>query len=466
MAEERAAKKSGETFVIFGQPVLRRLSMTVAAAGLLALSFVTTSFASTAIERIVTPSGIEAWLVREPTVPLVALDFAFRGGANQDPADKPGVANMVSTLLDEGAGDVDAKTYHERLENKAIELGFEADRDYFSGSVRTLVENADEAFDLLKLALTSARFDSEAVERMRGQLLSNLRREATSPNEIANRQWWATAFAGHPYGRPVHGTVDTISAITADDLKAYTHRVFARDKLKVAIVGNIDAARASEIVEKVFGTLAAKSELVPVATVEPQGLGRRIAVDLDVPQSVVVIGGAGIPRKDPDFIAAFIVNHILGGGTFSSRLYREVREVRGLAYSVYSSLVPLSHAALFMGGTATRGDRATQTLDVVEKEIQRLAESGPTEDELAKAKSFLKGSFALRFDTSTKIAGQLVQIQLEDLGIDYIDRRNSLIDAVTLGDVRRVAKRLLDAGLLVTVVGRPQQGLAAKSDGG
>jgi zinc protease len=203
-----------------------------------------------------------------------------------------------------------------------------------------------------------------------------------------------------------------------------------------------------------------------VARIEPQGLGRHIAINLDVPQSVVVIGGAGIPRKDPDFMAAFIVNHILGGGSFSSRLYREVREARGLAYSVYSSLVPLSHADLFMGGTATRADRATETVDVVEKEIQRLADTGPTQEELTKAKSFLKGSFALRFDTSTKIAGQLVQIQLEDLGIDYIDKRNSLIDAVTLSDVQRVAKRLLDGGLLVTVVGRPPQGLAAKSDGG
>jgi zinc protease len=466
MAEERAAEKSGETFVK-GHLVLRPLLIRIAAAASIAVLSVTTSVASTKIQRIVTPSGIEAWLVHEPTVPLVALNFAFRGGANQDPVDKPGVANMISTLLDEGAGDVDAKTYHERQENKAIELGFEADHDYFSGSVRTLTENTDEAVELLRLAVTSARFDPEAVERMRVQLLANLRSQATSPNEIASREWWATAFAGHPYGRPVHGTVETVSAITPDDLKAYVRRVFARDMLKIAIVGNIDAAKASEIIDKVFASLPAKGELSPVAAAEPQGLGRRIAINLDVPQSVVMIGGAGIPRKDPDFIAAFIVNHILGGGSFSSRLYREVREVRGLAYSVYSSLVPLSHASLFMGSTATRADRTTQTLDVVEKEIHRLAETGPTEDELAKAKSFLKGSFALRFDTSTKIAAQLVQIQLEDLGIDYIDKRNGLIEAITLGDVKRVAKRLLDGGMLVTVVGRPQQeGLAAKSDGG
>jgi zinc protease len=465
MAKIRSTQASGETLVtVF--PGFHRALVGLAAIIALAPFWTTAAHASTAIERIVTPSGIEAWLVREPTVPLVALDFAFNAGADQDPADKPGVANMVSSLLDEGAGDLDSKTYQERIENKAIELGFEVGRDHFGGSVRTLLENTDEAVDLLRLALTSARFDADAVERIRGQLQAELRQEATSPNDIANRQWWATAFAGHPYGRPVAGTPDSVAAITADDLRAYTHRVFARNILKVAIVGNIDAARASEIVEKAFAGLPAKADLSPVATASPQGLGRRIVVNLDVAQSVVVIGGAGIPRQDPDFMAAFIVNHILGGGSFSSRLYREVREARGLAYSIYSTLVPLSYASLFMGSTATQADRATQTLDVVEKEIHRLADSGPTEDELTKAKSFLKGSFALRFDTSTKIAEQLVQIQLEDLGIDYIERRNSLIDAVTLADVKRVAKRLLDGGLLVTVVGRPQQGLALKTDNG
>jgi zinc protease len=172
--------------------------------------------------------------------------------------------------------------------------------------------------------------------------------------------------------------------------------------------------------------------------------------------SMLILGGVGVARNDPDFMAAFVVNHVLGGGSFSSRLYREVREVRGLAYSVFSALIPLDHAGLFMTGTATRADRTAQTLEVVESEIRRLAEAGPTEEELSKSKSFLTGSYALRFDTSDKIAAQLVQIQLDGLGIDYIDKRNSLVEAVTVADAKRVAKRLLDGGMLVTVVGRPQ----------
>ena len=411
---------------------------------------------ATTIQRVVSPGGIEAWLVQDPSVPLIAFDFSFRGGANQDPVDKPGVATMATSLLDEGAGDLDSKSFHERAETKAIQLGFSVNRDQTSGSVRTLSANQDEAFELLRLAVTSPHFDAVDMERIRDQVLSGLRRETTSPNDLASRRWWSTAFPGHAYGRPVRGTLESIPTITVADLRDYMRRVFARDTLKIAIVGDIDAATAGKFIDKVFGSLPAKADLSDVPVVLPQGLGQKISIDLDVPQSVLILGGLGIARSDPDFMAAFVVNHVLGGGSFSSRLYREVREVRGLAYSVFSTLVPLEHAALFMTGTATRADRTGQTLDVLQSEIRRLAEEGPTEEELAKSKSFLTGSYALSFDTSSKIAAQLVQIQREGLGIDYIDKRNSLVQAVTMADVKRVARRLLDAGMLVTVVGRPQ----------
>jgi zinc protease len=425
------------------------------AAALMAPLAIPLAAQATTIERIVSPGGIEAWLVQEPSVPLIAFDFSFRGGANQDPADKPGVATMATGLLDEGAGELDSKSFHERVEAKAIQLGFSANRDQASGSLRTLSANRDEAFELLRLAVTSAHFDAADIERIRDQMLSGLRRETTSPNEMASRRWWSTAFPGHPYGRPVRGSLESIPTITAADLKDYMRRVFARDTLKIAIVGDIDAATAGKFIDKVFGGLPATGDLAAVPVVSPQGLGQKISIDLDVPQSVLMLGGVGIARNDPDFMAAFVVNHVLGGGSFSSRLYREVREVRGLAYSVFSTLIPLDHAALFMTGTATRADRTGQTLEVLESEIRRLAEDGPTEEELAKSKSFLTGSYALRFDTSDKIAAQLVQIQLDGLGIDYIDKRNSLVEAVTIADVKRVAKRLLDGRMLITVVGRP-----------
>jgi zinc protease len=417
------------------------------------------------IERVVSPGGIEAWLVRDPAVPLIAVDFAFRGGTDQDPQDKPGVATLAAGLWDEGAGDIDAKAFHERLEGKAIELGFRAGRDYVRGTLRVLKDNRDEAFDLLRLALNAPRFDAEPVERVRAQIMSRLRRETTSPNDIASRNWWETAFPGHPYGRPPNGTLDSVPRINVDDLKAYTRRVLARDTLKIGIVGDIDAATAGKLIDRTFGALPAKPDLQPVADVTPQGLGRRIVTQLDVPQAVVNFGGPGIGRKDPDFMAAYIVNHILGGGSFSSRLYREVREKRGLAYGVYDSLIWLNHTAILLGGTATRAEATGETIDLIESETRSLAQQGPTEQEVADAKSYLKGSFALGLDTSGKIANQLVQMQLDDLGIDYIERRPGLIDAVTLADTKRVAKRLLEPPMLVTVVGRPQ-GVTTKGHGG
>jgi zinc protease len=430
------------------------------AAASVALLFLGAPCFATTIERVVSPLGIEAWLVHEPAVPVIAVDFAFTGGAVQDPLGKAGTANFAASLLDEGAGDFDSQTFHDRLERKAVELSFAAERDTIRGSLRTLTENRDEAFDDLRVALTAPRFDPADVEVNRSQILSILRRETSSPNDIASLRWWETAFAGHPYGRPVSGTLESVATLTPADLKTYAHRVLARDNLKIAVVGDIDAAAVKVMLDRVFGGLPAKAELTAVEAASPRGLGRRVTVKLDVPQTVVTFGGPGIARKDPDFMAAYLVNHILGGGTFSSRLYQEVREKRGLAYSVFDNLVWLDHTALFLGATATRADRADETIDLIEKEIHRLAEDGPTAEDLAKAKAYLKGAFALNLDTSSKIAGLLVQLQLDNIDIDYFSRRPALIDAVTLDDAKRVAKRLLDGGLLVTVVGRPQ-GLAS-----
>jgi len=408
------------------------------------------------IEKIVSPGGSEAWLVREKSLPLVTLNYAFHGGASQDDADKAGTANLTADLLDEGAGELDGKTFHERLENRAIEMSFQVGRDYIYGSLRTLNDNRDEAFDLLRLALTNPRFDADAIDRIRGQTMATLQRDTTNPNDLASRRWWQTAFPDHPYGRESKGTLESVPRITAADLREYVRRVFARNELKVSIVGDVDAKTAGMLIDRAFGALPAKNDLKPIANATPTGLGKRIVINVDVPQAVVTFGGQGIARQDPEFMAAYIVNHILGGGSFSSRLYREVREKRGLAYGVSDSLVWFRRAAVMLGGTATRADRTADALAVIEQEVKRMAEEGPTPEELAAAKSFLKGSYALSLDTSGKIAAQLTQIQIDDLGIDYVHRRSALIDAVTIEDAKRVAKRLYGGGLLVTVAGKPK----------
>jgi zinc protease len=430
-----------------------------------AMALTASSAQATSIQKVVSPGGIEAWLVHDSTVPMIAVNFAFRGGSGQDPDDKPGVASLAAGLWDEGAGDIDSNAFHGLLESKAIEMQFQASRDYVRGTLRMLSANRDEAFDYLRLALTVPRFDTEPVERVRAQIVAQLQRQATNPTDIGNRQWWRTAFPDHPYGRPVNGTLESLPQITVDDLKAYTRRVVSREALKIAVVGDVDAQTLARLLDQTFGPLPAKSDLRPVANMTPQGIGRRIVVPLDVPQAVVTFGGAGIARSDPDFMAAYIMNDILGGGSSSSRLYREVREKRGLAYGVSDSLIWLNHSSVLLGGTATRAEATAETIDVVEREIRRLAQEGPTEAEVAAAKSYLKGSYVLGLDTSAKIANQLVQIQLDNLGIDYIDRRGAMIDAVTLADIKRVAKRLLDPGLLITVVGRPV-GVNSSAQGG
>ncbi len=411
---------------------------------------------ATTIERVVSPGGIEAWLVHERAVPLIAVEFAFVGGAAQDPPGKGGTATLAASLLDAGAGELDSTAFSDRLERKAIQMGFSAQRDTIRGTMRTLTENRDDAFELLRLALTAPRFDAKDIEISRAQILSQLRRETTSPTDIASRRWWETAFEGHPYGRPVNGTSEMVSGISIADLKSYAHRVLARQNLKIAVVGDIDAETLKMLLDRTFGALPEKPELYPIANVAPRGLGRRIEVSLDVPQTVVDFGGPGIPRQDPDFMAAYLINHILGGGSTDSRLYQEVREKRGLAYSVSDNLVWLDHAAVMLGGTATRADRAGETVDLIEKEIHRFAENGPTAGELMEAKRYLNSAFVLNLDSSTKIAALLVQLELDGFDTDYFSRRTAMIEAVTLDDARRVAKRLLDKGLLVTVVGKPQ----------
>jgi zinc protease len=430
----------------------RRLCLAIACCLLLPLG----AAHATNIQRVVSAGGIEAWLVQDATVPIIAMEYAFAGGSTQDPADKPGVANLVAGLLDEGAGELDAKAFRERLERRAIELNFNDSREYLRGSLRTLKEHREEAFELLRLALTQPRFDAEPLERGRAQVLSTLRRQSTSPNEIASRRFFETAFGAHPYAWPPTGTMDSVQKISAEDLRAYARRILARETVKISVVGDIDPATLGTMLDRVFGSLPARPDLRPIAPVDLQVPPARVNATLDVPQTVVLFGAPGIKRSDPDFMTAFVLNHVLAGG-MTSRLYREVREKRGLVYSISETLVWFREAAFVMGSTATRADRANDTIDTTEKEIRRIATEGPTQVELDEAKSYLKGSQMLSLDTSSKIAGALLQYQIDDLGIDYIDRRNSLIDAVTLDDARRVAKRLWDQRFLTVVVGRIAQ---------
>ena len=409
------------------------------------------------VQKVVSPGGIEAWFVQDASVPLIAVEFLFRGGAASDPSGKGGLASMTASLLDEGAGDLDSQAFQGRLQNLSIQLGFNAGYDSFGGSLKTLNRNRDEAVRLLRLALTKPRFDAEPVERIRGEILASLKRRSTRPGYIARRIWQRAVFPDHPYGRPVSGTETTISAIKVADMRDFAKRRFARDQLLIGVSGDISPAELGVLLDKAFGGLPAKSERRPLEKASPAALGATFVVERPVPQSVAVFGLPGLSRRDPDYYTAYVMNHILGGGSFSSWLYDEVREKRGLAYSVYSYLSPREGAPFWMGGVSTANAGMAQSVDLIRAQIRRMRETGVTDEELKNAKLYLNGSFPLRFTSSDQIASILVSMQFHALGIDYLDRRAGLIDSVTRQDINRLAKRILDVDkLTVTVVGQPQ----------
>jgi zinc protease len=408
------------------------------------------------IEKIKSPGGIEAWLVEEHGVPLIALRYAFFGGESQDRPGREGTANFITAMMDEGAGDLKSSDFQERMEDIAMRMSYEDSKDSIYGSVETLSANRDKAMELLKLSLQKPRFDDDAVERIRQQLLANLVYADKDPDKVAARAWYSMAFPDHPYGKPSNGTLESVGKITHVDLVDYHKRVFAKSNLKIVAVGDIDAAAFGKLLDDVFGGLPDKAELLPVAATEPVG-GEQRVIDMDVPQSVAIFGLGAMPRKDPDFMAAFVVNQIVGSGGFSSKLMEEVREKRGLAYSVYSYLQPYQDTSILIGSVATKNKSMGESLSIIRSVLQKIADEGPSEKDLREAKDYLIGSYALRFDTNSKIAAQLLGLQQEGFDTDYVETRNKMIEAVTLADAKRVAKRLLKVNdLIVTVVGKPE----------
>ncbi len=414
------------------------------------------------IQEVTSPGGIKAWLVESHDNPLIAIRFAFRGGASQDAPGKEGQAYFVTSMMDEGAGDLDAAAFQEREQALAMRMEFDAGRDVMLGTLQTLTENKDDVFDLARLAMLEPRFDEDALERVKAQIIAGLKFDENDPQAVASLAWDRLAFNGHPYGRPVKGTKESVAAMTTDELRDYVRRVFARDKLVVAVVGDITPEELGKALDKLFGDLPEKSDLTRVAEATPPLGPTREVIAMDVPQSVAQFGHRGIARHDDDFISAYVLNYIIGGGGFSSRLMEEVREKRGLAYSVHSNLFPYRHGAVFIGNVATKNEALGQSLAVIETELKRMAEDGPSQDTLESAKAYLTGAYALRFDSSSSIASQLLWIQIEQLGIDYIAKRNSLVEAVTMEDIQRVAGRLFAADkLITTIVGNPSEAAAS-----
>ncbi|RVT83288.1 insulinase family protein [Rhodobacteraceae bacterium CCMM004] len=407
------------------------------------------------IQEVVSPGGIRAWLVEERSIPFTALEIRFRGGAALDRPGKRGAVNLMTGLLEEGAGDLDAQGFAAARESLAASYDFDAWDDSMSVSARFLTENRDEAVALLRSALVDPRFDEDAVERVRAQVLSIIASDAQDPDTIASRTFDAMAFPDHPYGTAMDGTLESVAALTRDDIVQAHRDVLVSDRVFVGAVGDISAEDLGLLLDDLLGELPQTGAPLPGDAGYALEGGVTV-VEFDTPQSVILFGHEGIERDDPDFFAAFVANHIFGGRGFSSRLMTEVREKRGLTYGIGTYLAPMLNAELIMGHAATANARAAESVEVIREEWAKIAET-ITEDELEAAKTYLTGAYPLRFDGNARIAGIMVGMQMEDLPIDYIATRNDQVRAVTLEDVRRVAERIYRADELhFVVVGRPE----------
>ena len=426
------------------------------AATLIALIIALPAWAEIKIKEVTSPGGITAWLVQDHSIPFTALALRFRGGTSLDDPDKRGAVYLMSGLIEEGAGDMDARTYARELESLAASFSYRATDDTVSISARFLTENRDEVIDLLQTTIHEPRFDEDAIDRVRAQVISGLKSDQTDPSDIAGRSFAEMAYGDHPYASDGKGTIESVSSLTRDDIVAAYDNVFAKDRLYVGAVGDITAEELGVLLDELLLDLPATGKPIPEkakVTID----GGVSVVDFNTPQSVALFGQSGIDRDDPDFFAAYILNHILGGGGFESRLMQEVREKRGLTYGVATYLVPKDLASVYLGSVSSANDRIAEAVEVIRQEWARAAAEGVTQKELDDAKTYLTGAYPLRFDGNGQIAGIMVGMQMENLPIDYIATRNDKVNAVTLEDVNRVASELLDPeSLHFTIVGKPE----------
>lgn len=410
---------------------------------------------SVPVQVVTSPGGITAWLIEDRSVPVVSLSFAFKGGAALDPAGREGRATLTAALLDQGAGDLDTAAFSTALRDRAVSLSFGAGRDEFTGGLRCLAEETGFAASMANLALTRPRFDGEAVARVKAGRALALRREAEDPRSIASRAWFERALSPHPFSRPPGGTEAALAVLARDDLEAAVAAQMRRGSLIAAASGAIDAAGLGRMLDETFGGIAAGEApaVPPLPAPTPFGL---VVAERDAPQAVATFGHGAPDPDDPDWEACQVVNWVLGGGGFSSRLTEEIREKRGLTYGIGTQLAPFPGRSLVLGSVSTENPRFGETLSLLKSEWARMAESGPTAEEVANGRAFLTGSFPLGFTSTGQIANTLVALQCLGRGPDWLEGRIARLEAVTLEDARRAARKLYDPeALSISVAGRP-----------
>jgi zinc protease len=403
------------------------------------------------VKALAAAKGEEVWYVSDHTLPIIVMTVALPAGSAYDPPGKAGLANFAAQLLDEGAGNMRAGDFQTALSNRAIRLTITAERDYLIVTLVTLSGNAKDAFQLLGMALSHPRFDADAISRVRAQIAADLADQEDDPEVVAEKGFYQTFFGDHPYGHPIAGSSGSISAINAGDLHRFALGHWVSRGLKVAISGDVDRNTLPALLKSTFGSLPATAPR-PLPVVSRSGKTGVSVLPMDVPQSNALFGVPGMLRSDPQYLAGFVANYILGGGGFASRLTNEVREKRGLTYDVSTSLESLRKSGFVVGQVATKRGSVKETVSVIRDALKEFAHDGPTDKELADAKTYLTGSFPLSFSSNLGTADQLNTFQQIGLDVNYVESRNALINALTLDQVKEAAKRLFDPSRLTVVV--------------
>ena len=411
------------------------------------------------IQEVTSKGGMSAWLVEDHSLPIIALRFAFqKAGAAYDPEDKQGLALLVSNDMDEGAGDLPSQQFQKLLDDNSITLSFSSGRDAYQGTLQTLTRHKDLAFKLLTMALTQPRFDEEPLERMRAANLARVKSAVSDPNWMAARLTNDVAYAGHPYALNAGGTLTTLKNITTDDLREFVKTRLAKDRLKIAVVGDITAAELKTLLDQVFGALPDSLPVKDLAQWKVQNGGKTYLYKQDIPQTVIRILQPGIARDDPDFQKAQVMNYIFGGGGFGSHLMETIREKRGLTYGIYSGLDDMRALNSLIITSSTKNETAGELLSLTRKVMAEMKTTPVSEDELDRAKSVMIGALPLQLTSSSGIADMLIGLMIDDLPVDYLDKREAAIRAVTVKDVEDMAKRLLEPDHLTTIlVGDPDK---------
>ena len=419
------------------------------------LAFAAPLHAEIKIQEVTSPGGIKAWLVEDHGIPFTSLEIRFKGGTSLDAPGKRGAVNLMTALIEEGSGKLDSQGFAAARDGLAADFKFDSDVDGVSVSARFLTDTRDQAMALLQGALVSPTFDEASIARVREQVLSGLRSDAKDPQAIASDLERTRSFGDHPYGSDGSGTIESVTALTRDDLIAAHKATLARDRITVAAAGDISAADLGALLDRLFEGLPATGAAQP-ADVTPALKGGVTLQEFPGPTSIVLFSQGGIGFKDPDYYAASILNEIIGGGRFSARLMSEVREKRGLTYGVGTSLAVYEHTQQMVGQFQASNDKVAEAIKVIRDQWADIAKNGVSQKELDDAKTYSTGAYPLRFDGNSRIASILVGMQELGLPSDYPATRNARIEAITLADINRVAAKLLQPGdLHFTVVGQP-----------